>query len=456
MKRESLGSQLGFIMLSAACAIGLGNVWKFPYVAGKYGGGIFVLFYLIFLVIFGIPVLVSEYSMGRASRISPIRFYQRLEPKGSKWHLHGPFAMFGNYLLMMFYVNVAGWIVKYFVQTVGGGFDGMTAEQVGATFGGFLSQPVEMLVYMAIVVIIGFVICSFSLQKGLERITKYMMLALFAIMIVLAVNSFTMDGAKEGLSFYLKPDWARAKEAGIGNVIVGAMNQAFFTLGLGVGSMAIFGSYIDKKHSLLGESVKVVCLDTFVALTAGLIIFPACFTHSVEVTAGPPLIFITLPNIFINLPGGRFWGSLFFLFLTFAALSTVLAVFENIVACCMDLFGWSRKKSCLINCLAMLVLAMPCALGFNVWSGFMPFADGSNVLDLEDFILSNVLLPVGAFLFVVFCTSKKGWGWENFKAEANEGKGLKVKDWMRPYMTWVLPVMIAALFVVGIVTFNFG
>ena len=456
MKRENLGSQLGFLMLSAACAIGLGNVWKFPYMAGQFGGGVFVVFYLIFLVIFGIPVLVAEYSMGRGSRISPIRFYQELEPAGSKWHLHGPFAMFGNYLLMMFYVNVAGWIIKYFVQTVSGGFDGLSADEVAGVFGGFLSQPGEMLIYMAIVVIVGFLICSFSLQKGLERVTKYMMLALFAIMVVLAVNSFTMDGAKDGLSFYLKPDWARAKEAGIGNVIVGAMNQSFFTLGLGVGSMAIFGSYIDKKRSLLGESVKVVCLDTFVALTAGLIIFPACFTHGVEVSAGPPLIFITLPNIFINMAGGRFWGSLFFVFMTFAALSTVLAVFENIVACCMDLFGWSRKKSCLINCLAMLVLAMPCALGFNKWAGFMPFADGSNVLDLEDFILSNCLLPIGAFLFVVFCTSKKGWGWDKFKAEANEGKGMKIKDWMRPYMTWVLPLMIAALFVVGIVTFNFG
>ena len=456
MKRESLGSQLGFLMLSAACAIGLGNVWKFPYMAGKFGGGVFVLFYLIFLVIFGIPVLLAEYSMGRGSRISPIRFYQELEPQGSKWHLHGPFAMFGNYLLMMFYVNVAGWIIKYFVQTVSGGFDGLSADEVAGVFGGFLSQPGEMLIYMAIVVIVGFLICSFSLQKGLERITKYMMLALFAIMIVLAVNSFTMSGAKEGLGFYLKPDMARAKEAGIGNVIVGAMSQAFFTLGLGVGSMAIFGSYIDKKRSLLGESVKVVCLDTFVALTAGLIIFPACFTHGVEVSAGPPLIFITLPNIFINMAGGRFWGSLFFVFMTFAALSTVLAVFENIVACCMDLFGWSRKKSCLINCLAMLVLATPCALGFNVWSGFVPFADGTNVLDLEDFILSNCLLPIGAFMFIVFCTSKKGWGWDEFKAEANEGKGMKVKDWMRPYMTWVLPLMIAALFVYGIVSFNFG
>ncbi|MCF0138011.1 MAG: sodium-dependent transporter [Oscillospiraceae bacterium] len=453
MQRERLGSQLGFIMLSAACAIGLGNVWKFPYMAGQYGGGVFVLFYIVFLIIFGIPVLVSEYAMGRGSQISPIRFYQALEPKGSKWHLHGPFAMFGLYLLMMFYVNVAGWIVKYFVRTVSGGFQGMNADEVAGAFVSFISEPGEMLLYMALVVIVGFLICSFSLQKGLERITKYVMLALFVIMLVLAVNSFTMEGAKEGLSFYLKPDMARAKEAGLGNVVVGAMSQAFFTLGLGVGSMAIFGSYIDKSHSLLGESVKVVALDTFVALMAGFIIFPACFTHGVDVTSGPPLIFITLPNIFLNLPMGRFWGSLFFLFMTFAAVSTVLAVFEDIVACCMDLFGWSRKKTCLINAAVMLVLAMPCALGFNVWSGFMPFGEGSNVLDLEDFVLSNVLLPVGAFLFVRFCTSEKGWGWDNFVAEANAGKGMKMKKWMRPYMSYFLPVLVLILFVVGIVNF---
>jgi len=453
MKREKLGSQLGFLMLSAACAIGLGNIWKFPYMAGQYGGGVFVLVYLVFLVIFGIPVLVTEYAMGRGSEVSPIRFYETLEPKGSKWHLHGPVCMFGNYLLMMFYVNVAGWIIKYFVQTVSGGFNGLSADEVAAQFGGFLSQPKEMLIYMAIAVILGFVICSFSLQKGLERITKYMMLILFAIMIALTVNSFLMDGAKEGLAFYLKPDFAAAKAAGFGNVIVGAMSQAFFTLGLGIGSMAIFGSYIDKKRSLLGESVKVVCLDTFVALVAGLIIFPACFSYGVDVSAGPPLIFITLPNIFINLPNGQLWGTLFFLFMSFAAISTVLAVFENIVACSMDLFGWSRKKSCLINCIAMLLLATPCALGFNEWAGFHPFGGETNVLDLEDFVLSNVLLPIGAMLFVFFCTWKKGWGWDNFIAEVNEGKGMKLKQWMRPYMTYVMPVLIGILLVMGMVNF---
>ena len=449
MQRDRLGSRLGFLMLSAACAIGLGNVWKFPYMAGQYGGGAFVVVYLAFLVLLGIPVLLTEFTMGRAAQKSPVKMYQALEPKGSKWHIHGGIAMAGNYLLMMFYVNVAGWLMYYLVATAAGKLEGLNAQQVAAEFGSFCSDPALMLVCMAAAVIIGFFICSFSLQKGLERITKYMMIGLFILMIVLAVNSFFMDGAKEGLSFYLKPDFSNFSA----ELVIGAMTQAFFTLGLGIGAMAIFGSYIGKERSLLGESVNVVILDTIVAITAGLIIFPACFSYGVEVTSGPPLIFITLPNIFANLPLGRLWGSLFFLFMCVAAISTVLATFENIMACCIDLFGWSRKKAALINCIAMLILATPCALGFNLWSGFMPFGDGSNVLSLEDFVLSNVLLPIGALCFVLFSTLKKAWGWDNFVAEANSGKGMKVKKWMKGYMCYVLPLIIIALFVTGILTF---
>ena len=453
MQRERLGSRLGFIMLSAACAIGLGNVWKFPYMCGQYGGGFFVLIYLFFLVVLGIPILTSEFAMGRAAQKSPVKFYQELEPKGSKWHLHGYAAMAGNYLLMMFYAVVAGWVIKYFISTAKGQFVGLSADEISGAFGGFVSDPLQMVIYTAIVVALGFFICSFSLEKGLERITKYMMIALLILMLVLAGHSLTLDGAKEGMSFYLKPDLAKLKACGIGNVVVGAMSQAFFTLGLGIGSMAIFGSYLGKERSLLGESINVVLLDTFVAIVAGIIIFPACFTHGVEVNAGPPLIFITLPNIFANMPLGKLWGSLFFLFMAFAAISTVLAVFENIVACSMDAFNWTRKKACVANFFAMLVLTMPCALGFNVLSGFEPFGSGTNVLDLEDFVLSNLLLPLGAFMFVVFCTSKKAWGWKNFTDETNAGKGLKVKPWLRVYMSYVLPVIVVILFVVGLINF---
>ncbi|MCI6989879.1 MAG: sodium-dependent transporter [Clostridiales bacterium] len=453
MQRERLGSRLGFILLSAGRAIGIGNVWKFPYMVGQNGGGIFVLIYLFFLLIMGIPVMTIEFSLGRASQKSPVRLYQQLEPKGSKWHLHGYLAMAGNYLLMMFYTTVAGWMIQYFLAIASGRFDGMDTKQVGDAFNSICADPLTMVLFSCLVVVLGFFICSFSLQKGLEKVSKFLMLALLAIMVILAINSFTMDGAKEGLSFYLKPDLSRAMEVGIGNVIVGAMTQAFFTLSLGIGAMAIFGSYIGKERSLMGESINVAILDTFVAVVSGLIIFPACFTYGVEADSGPNLIFVTLPNVFNHMPMGNLWGALFFVFMTFAALTTVLAVFENILACCMDLFGWSRKKACLVNCILMLVLALPCALGFNLLSGIHPLGGTTNFMDLEDFLVSNILLPLGSLIFVLFAVSKKGWGWKNFLKEANEGKGLKVKPWMRGYMTYVLPLIILALFLIGIVTY---
>ena len=448
-----MGSRLGFILLSAGCAIGIGNVWKFPYIAGQNGGGIFVLFYFLFLIIMGIPVMTMEFSVGRASQKSPARIYHTLAPKKRVWHLHSYAAVAGNYLLMMFYTTVAGWMLRYFVDTVGGNFEGLNAKGIETHFENVLSNAGGLVLYMGIVVVSGFIICSFSLQKGVERITKYMMLALLGIMLVLAVHSVTLKGGAEGLAFYLLPNVERVKEVGLGNVIVNAMNQSFFTLSLGIGSMAIFGSYIGKERSLLGESVNVAILDTFVAVAAGFIIFPACSAYGVEVSSGPPLIFITLPNIFNNLPLGRLWGALFFVFMTFAAISTVIAVFENIISCTMDMFGLSRKKACLINGILMFVLSLPCVFGFNLLSDFKPFGKGTNVLDLEDFIVSYILLPLGSLIFVLFCTWKKGWGWKNFKNEANMGKGFKVADWMRGYFTYILPVIILALFVIGLYNF---
>ncbi len=453
MERERLGSRLGFILLSAGCAIGVGNVWKFPYMAGQYGGGIFVLIYLFFLVILGVPVMTMEFSLGRASQKSPARLYQALEPNGTKWHLHGTAAVIGNYLLMMFYTAVTGWMIRYFVETAAGKFEGLDTAGVSAKFVNLTSDTGGMIIYTSIVVVFGFLICSFSLNKGLERITKWMMLALLAIMVVLAVNSIFMEGSSDGLKFYLIPSIENIKKAGLINVIVGAMTQAFFTLSLGIGSMAIFGSYIGKDRALMGESVNVAVLDTFVAICSGLIIFPACSAYGVDVGAGPSLIFETLPNIFNNIPLGRLWGALFFIFMSFAAFSTILAVFENIIACFMDMFGWSRKKACLINGLAMLILSLPCVLGFNVLSGIQPFGSGSTIMDLEDFIVSNIILPLGSLCFVLFCTSKKGWGWKNFIDEANTGKGLKVRNSMRFYVSYILPLIIILLFVMGIYNF---
>lgn len=450
-QRERLASRLGFILLSAGCAIGIGNVWKFPYMVGQFGGGAFVLVYIFFLIVMGVPVMTMEFALGRASQKSPAKLFNELEPKGSKWHWYGIVALIGNVILMMFYTTVSGWMLQYFVKTAKGDFVGLSADGVATEFANMLADPVTLLIYTTITIIIGFFINSIGVQKGLEKITKYMMIALLVIMVILAINSMFLKGGADGLKFYLIPDLGRMKDAGIVNVIVGAMNQSFFTLSLGIGSMAIFGSYLGKERTLMGESVNVAVLDTFVALTSGLIIFPACFAYNVQPDSGPSLIFITLPNIFNNLSGGRIWGSLFFVFMSFAALSTVLAVFENIIACTMDLTGWSRKKTCIIDGVLMFFLSIPCILGFNLWSGFQPLGPGSGVLDLEDFIVSNLILPIGSLIFIIFCVTRYGWGWDKFVAEANEGKGLKVARWMRPYVTYVLPVMVLVILVMGLI-----
>ena len=449
-EREKLKSRLGFILISAGCAIGIGNVWKFPYMAGKGGGGSFVLFYIFFLLILGLPIMTMEFAVGRASQKSPVKAYQALEKPGQKWHIHGYVTLIGCYLLMMFYTTVAGWMLHYFYLTATGKFVGMNTEEVTGVFSEMLGQPLVMAFWMVVVVAVGILVCSLGLQKGLERITKVMMTALLLIMIVLALNSFTMDGAKEGLSFYLIPDWGRMKEVGVTSTIVGAMNQAFFTLSLGIGAMAIFGSYIGKERTLLGESINIALLDTFVAITSGLIIFPACFTFGVDQTSGPSLIFMTLPNIFNHISMGRLWGSLFFMFLAFAAFSTVFAVFENIISCGMELTGWSRKKSSYVNLVLIILLSLPCVLGYNVWAwdGFAVF--GGAILDLEDFLVSNILLPIGSLVYLLFCVTRYGWGWKNFKKEANEGKGAKVQDWMRMYLTYILPMIVLFIFGFGI------
>lgn len=450
MERETLRSRLGFILLSAGCAIGIGNVWKFPYIAGQGGGGAFVLFYLIFLVILGLPIMTMEFAVGRASRRSPVKAYQAMEKPGQKWHIHGYMTLVGCYLLMMFYTSVSGWMLHYFYLTAKGDLVGVTAEGAKAAFDGMLASPGVMTFWMVIVVVLGILVCVKGLQNGLERVTKVMMLALLAIMVVLAVNGLFLPGAEEGLAFYLIPDFRRMWEAGVASTLVSAMNQAFFTLSLGVGAMAIFGSYIGREHSLLGESVRVVALDTFVAITSGLIIFPACFTYHVDQAAGPSLIFVTLPNVFAHMPLGRLWGSLFFMFMSFAAMSTVFAVFENIICCGMELTGWSRKKSGMVNMAAIILLSMPCVLGFSkwAWSGFSVF--GGTIMDLEDFLVSNILLPLGSLTYLLFCVSRWGWGWERFVEEANTGKGLKVKNWMRGYLTFVLPLIVLFIFVFGI------
>ena len=449
-EREKLGSRLGFILISAGCAIGIGNVWKFPYMAGQGGGGAFVLFYLIFLLMLGLPIMTMEFAVGRASQKSPVKAYYALEKPGQKWHIHGYITLIGCYLLMMFYTTVAGWMLHYFYLTAAGKFTGLDSEAVSGQFNTMLSQPLVMGFWMVVVVIAGILVCSIGLQNGLEKVTKVMMISLLLIMIVLAVNSFFMDGAKEGLSFYLIPDFGRMEEIGIIKTITGAMNQAFFTLSLGIGAMAIFGSYIGKERSLLGESLNIALLDTFVAITSGLIIFPACFTFNVDQTSGPGLIFITLPNIFNHIPMGRLWGSLFFVFMSFAAFSTILAVFENIISCGMELTGWSRKKSSFVNAIAIILLSIPCVLGYNLWSwdGFAVF--GGAVLDFEDFLVSNLFLPLGSLVYLLFCTRRYGWGWKNFTSEANTGKGLKMQNWMRGYITYILPLIVLFIFFFGL------
>ena len=449
-ERERLGSRLGFILISAGCAIGIGNVWKFPYMAGQGGGGAFVLFYLLFLLILGLPIMTMEFAVGRASQKSPVKAYYALEKPGQKWHIHGYITLIGCYLLMMFYTTVAGWMLHYFYLTATGKFTGLDSDAVASQFNTMLSQPQVMGFWMVIIVIAGILVCSIGLQNGLEKVTKVMMISLLFIMVILAINSFFMDGAKEGLSFYLIPDFERMKEIGIIKTITGAMNQAFFTLSLGIGAMSIFGSYIGKERSLLGESLNIALLDTFVAITSGLIIFPACFTFHVDQTSGPGLIFITLPNIFNHIPMGKLWGSLFFIFMSFAAFSTILAVFENIISCGMELTGWSRKKSSFINAIAIILLSVPCVLGYNLWSwdGFAVF--GGAVLDFEDFLVSNLFLPLGSLVYLLFCTSRYGWGWKNFTTEANTGKGLKIQNWMRGYISYILPLIVLFIFFFGL------
>ena len=451
MKRESFKSRLGFLLVSAGCAIGIGNVWRFPYVTGQNGGGIFVLFYLIFLVIMGLPVLTMELAVGRASRKSAVLGYKALEKKGSKWHIHGWVAIFGCCMLMMYYTTVSGWMVTYFFKFLTGSFkSGMTTEDTAQAFSNLLGDPKQMAFWMILTVVVGFLVCSRGLQNGLEKISKFMMTALLLLIVVLAVHSLTLSNAAEGVKFYLVPNTEAVAAVGLKNVITAAMNQAFFTLSLGVAAMEIFGSYMGKDHTLAGEGVRICALDTFVATMAGLIIFPACFSYNVEVNAGPSLIFITLPNVFINMSGGRIWGSLFFLFMTFASFSTVIAVFENIMSFCMDMFGWSRNKAALINCIVILIASLPCVLGYNVWSN-LHLIGGRDVLDSEDFIVSNLLLPIGSLIYLLFCVTKWGWGFEKYCEEASTGDGIKISKKLRPYFQFILPILIVFILIQGLI-----
>lgn len=450
MKRESFKSRLGFLLVSAGCAIGIGNVWRFPYVVGENGGGIFVLFYLLFLVAMGLPVLTMELAVGRGSRKSAVLAYKELEKPKSKWHIHGWFAILGCYVLMMYYTTVSGWMVSYFYKFVTGEFQaGMDADATGSVFSDLLADPKQMGFWMILTVIVGFIVCSRGLQNGLERISKIMMIALLVLIVVLAVHSITLSGAGEGLRFYLIPNLSTVEKVGIGNVISAAMNQAFFTLSLGVAAMEIFGSYMSKDHALAGEGVRICALDTFVAVMSGLIIFPACFSYGVEVTSGPKLIFVTLPNVFVNMAGGRIWGSLFFLFMTFASFSTVIAVFENIMSFAMDMFGWSRNKTAIINCIIILIASLPCVLGYNVWSD-LHLIGGRDVLDSEDFLVSNLLLPLGSLIYLLFCVTKWGWGFDNYIEEVNTGSGLKMSRKLKPYFRFVLPVLILIILIQGL------
>jgi len=450
MERESFKSRLGFILVSAGCAIGIGNVWRFPYVAGENGGGLFVLLYLVFLVLMGIPVLTMELAVGRASRKSAVLGYKKLEKPKSKWHIHGWFCMLGCYLLMMYYTTVSGWMTSYFYKFSTGTFEsGMTSEQVSGVFSQLQSNPIEMVIWMAIITILGFLVCSRGIQKGIEKVSKVMMIALLVLILALAVNSILLSGAGEGLKFYLVPDFEKVSEIGIGNIVSAAMNQSFFTLSLGIAAMEIFGSYMSKDNTLPGESVKICALDTFVAIMAGLIIFPACFSYGVEPDQGPALIFITLPNVFVNMAGGRIWGTLFFLFMTFACFSTIIAVFENIISFCIDMFKISRTKSVIINAVMILIASLPCVFGFNIWSGFELF--GQNVLGMEDFLVSNILLPVGSLIYLLFCVTKFGWGFDNYLAECNTGKGMKFARFLKPYFQFVLPILVLIVLVQGFI-----
>lgn len=449
MEREKFSSRLGFILISAGCAIGLGNVWRFPYITGTYGGAAFVLLYVLFLIVLGLPIMIMEFSVGRASQKSIACSFDVLEPKGTKWHWYKYFGIAGNYLLMMFYTTIAGWMFIYIGKMAKGEFAGLDAKGVEGVFDGMKAQPGQMVFWMVVVVIVGFAVCALGLQKGIEKVNKLMMICLLVLMVALAVRSVTLPGAKEGLEFYLKPDFKKMAENGLGEAVFAAMGQAFFTLSIGIGALAIFGSYIGKERALPGEALNVAVLDTFVAFIAGLIIFPACFANGISPGYGPSLIFVTLPNVFNSMDGGRLWGTLFFLFMAFAAMSTVIAVFENIIACIMDLTGWSRKKAVIINIAAVIVLSLPCTLGFNVLKGFEPFGGASNVLDLEDFIVSSNLLPIGSIVYILFCTSRYGWGWKNFMSETNTGNGLKFPKWARIYVSVIIPLIIFFVFIQG-------
>lgn len=449
-QRESLGSRLGFILLSAGCAIGIGNVWKFPYITGQYGGGAFVVIYLIFLILMGAPIMTMEFAIGRASRKSPFLDCKVLEKPGTKWHYHGYLAIVGNYLLMMFYTTVTGWMLYYFYKSLTGHFNNASVETVSTTFTNMTANPYILVGFMIITVVIGFLVCSLGVQNGVEKITKVMMLALLALIILLAIHSMLLKGGIEGLKFYLVPDFNKVAEIGLFNVIVAAMNQAFFTLSLGVAAMEIFGSYMGKEHTLAGEGAKICVLDTFVAIMSGLIIFPACFSYGVEVGAGPSLIFITLPNVFVNMTGGRVWGCLFFIFMTFASFSTVIAVFENIMSFAIDMFGWSRNKAALVNCVIILIASLPCVFGYNIWSD-LNLIGGRDVLDSEDFIVSNLLLPIGSLVYLLFCVTKWGWGFEKYLDEVNTGKGLKISKKLKPYFQFILPLLILFILIQGLV-----
>ena len=451
MERENLKSRLGFILLSAGCAIGIGNVWRFPYIVGNYGGGIFVLFYLFFLALIGIPVLTIEFSIGRASQKSTAKAYQELEPRGTKWHLHSNFAIAGNYILLMFYTTVAGWMLYYFYKFAVGGFVGLDTANVKNTFNNLLASPATMTFWMLVVVVLGFGVCSLGLQKGVEKITKVMMTALLGLIIILAIHAVRLVGGIDGVKFYLLPNFEKIQEVGFFKLITTAMNQAFFTLSIGMGSMMIFGSYIDKSRTLLGESINIALLDTFVAIIAGLIIFPSCFAFNVEPDSGPSLIFITLPNVFTSMKGGRIWGSLFFLFMTFAAFSTVIALFENILTCCVEKFNITRKKAVLINIIIISVLSLPCVFGFNILSSLHPLGGESTILDFEDFLVSNLILPAGSLVYLFFCISKRGWGFDNYLKEANTGVGPKIPRWIKPYYKYVMPIIMLILLIQGIV-----
>lgn len=448
-ERGNFGSRLGFIMVSAGCAIGIGNVWKFPYVAGANGGAVFVLFYLLFLIIMGIPVMTMELSIGRASGKTIVRGYQKLEKPGHFWHIHGWFSMIGCYLLMMYYTTVSGWMVDYFFKFASGVFDKTESADVGSVFGNMLADPVEMGIFMILTVILGFLVLSLGVKNGLERVNKVMMIGLLCLIIVLAIHSLTLNNASEGVKFYLLPDWNRALEVGLGHVMTAAMNQAFFTLSVGIGAIEIFGSYMSKDHALTGEAVRICALDTFVAFIAGLIIFPACFCYNVEPNQGPALIFITLPQVFMNMKLGRIWGTLFFVFMTFASFSTVTAVFENLVAFLSDNFGWSRGKSIVINCIFILIASIPCVLGYNIWSN-LHIIGARDVLDSEDFLVSNILLPLGSLIFVLFCTTKWGWGYDKYLEETNTGEGMKMPYIFKNYFRFVLPILILIILIQGL------